>query len=104
MPLPLERQCELAGLPLPLAEYRFHSTRRWRADFCWPEARLMVEVDGGVFTGGRHTRGSGWLRDQEKLNSAAVLGYHVLHVTPRQVADGTALTWIDSFFRERKSA
>jgi very-short-patch-repair endonuclease len=42
--------------------------RRWAADFCWPSQRLIVEVDGGTWTGGRHVTGSGYHKDLEKLN------------------------------------
>ena len=50
----------------PMAEYRFHSERRWRFDYAFPAQRLAVEFDGGqwVFAGGRHNRDS----DREKLN------------------------------------
>lgn len=91
MSLPLDRQCEMVGLPKPEPEYRFHPTRKWRADFCWPERRVMVEVDGGAFVGGRHTSGSGFVKDMEKQNAAALLGYRLFRFTPRQVQSGEAL-------------
>jgi hypothetical protein len=53
-----------------------------------------MECDGGAFIGGRHTRGAGWLRDGEKLNALACLGYRVLRVTPQQLMNGQALAWI----------
>lgn len=81
----LAAQCAMGGLPEPQREYRFHGERRWRFDLAWPELRLAVEVDGGAWVNGRHNRASGWMRDQEKLNEACVLGWRVLHVTPRQV-------------------
>ncbi|MDW3057363.1 hypothetical protein R8N49_14530, partial [Vibrio sp. 1978] len=52
-------QIKTMGLALPEKEYRFHETRRWRFDFAYPEQQLAVEVEGGTWTGGRHTRGSG---------------------------------------------
>ena len=73
-------------LPDPAAEYRFHPTRKWRFDFAWPDAKLALEVDGGVWTQGRHTRGAGWLKDAEKFNTAAVMGWRVLRVTPSTLA------------------
>ncbi len=65
-----------------VAEFKFHPTRKWRADFAIPGAKILIEVDGGVFSGGRHTRGAGFIKDQEKLNAAACLGYRVLRFTP----------------------
>ena len=70
------------GLPHPHREFRFEPSRRWRADYCWPERGIILEVEGGVWTGGRHTRGSGFLKDAEKYNHAATLGYRVVRVTP----------------------
>lgn len=70
------------GLPTPVAEYRFAPPRRWRADWCFVEAKLIVECQGGLFTGGRHVRGAALTREYEKLNRAAILGYRVLFVTP----------------------
>lgn len=59
-------------------EYKFHPTRKWRFDFADPDNKVAVEIDGGVFSGGRHTRGSGFRADCEKINAAAVLGWRVL--------------------------
>lgn len=65
------------------SEYRFHPDRKWRADFAIPSAKILIEIDGGVWSGGRHTRGAGFLGDMEKLTSAAVLGYRVLRYAPK---------------------
>ena len=70
------------GVPEPATEHRFHPKRKWRFDFAWPDVRLALEVEGGVWTGGRHTRGSGFLGDVEKYNAAAVMGWRVLRCTP----------------------
>lgn len=70
------------GIPSPVAEHRFHSVRQWRFDFAWPAHKIALEVEGGVWTGGRHTRGAGFLKDVEKYNAAAALGWRVLRCTP----------------------
>lgn len=75
-----------ADLPWPVAEYRFHPTRKWRFDYAWVEAKLALEVDGGIWTGGKHGRGAGIVKDQEKRNAAACLGWRLLVVTPRELA------------------
>jgi len=74
----LRQQCRALDLPEPVAEYRFHPSRGWRFDWAWPERRIAVEEDGGVWIAGRHTRGAGYLADMEKLNAAAELGWRVL--------------------------
>ena len=70
------------GLPRPVVEYRFHSRRKWRFDFAWPLPRVALEVEGGVWIGGRHNRAAGFLGDIEKYNAAALLGWRILRVTP----------------------
>lgn len=79
----------------PEAEYRFDSTRRWKFDFAWPEKMLAVEVEGGAFVNGRHTRGLAFQKDCEKYNEAALQGWLVLRVTPAQITSGEAIGWID---------
>lgn len=70
------------GIPVPVVEHRFDPARRWRFDYAWPAARVALEVEGGVWTGGRHTRGKGFLADIEKYNRATVLGWRILRTTP----------------------
>jgi len=72
-------------LPIPVFEYQFHPKRKWRADYCWIDEKIILEVEGGVWTGGRHTRGSGFAKDMEKYNNAALLGFRLLRVTPQQL-------------------
>jgi len=78
-----------------LTEYKFHPIRRWRFDFAWPTEKIAVECEGGVFTGGRHTRGKGFTDDCEKYNEALCLGWRVLRVTSKQVNKGQAIQWIE---------
>lgn len=85
-------QCRAAGLPEPEREYHFHPTRDWRADFAWPASRLLVEIEGAVWTGGRHTRGGGFSEDCEKYAEATLRGWRVLRFTPTQVKGGYALS------------
>lgn len=70
------------GLLQPVSEFVFASPRRWRFDYAWPENRVALEVEGGIWTGGRHTRGAGFLKDIEKYNRAAELGWLVLRTSP----------------------
>ena len=90
------------GLPEPQREWRVVPERRWRFDFAWPVHRVALEIEGGVFTRGRHVRGAGFLADMEKYNAAALAGWKVLRVTPQQVKDGTALKLIGQAIREEQ--
>ena len=77
--------CRIAGLPEPIAEHRFHQQRKWRFDWAFPQDRIAIEVDGGIWTRGRHTRGAGFVKDMEKLNAAVLAGWRVFRVTPEQL-------------------
>jgi very-short-patch-repair endonuclease len=71
-----------AGIPAPVAEYKFHPIRRWRFDFCWLDQKLALEIQGGIFNNGRHSRGAAMIKEWEKLNTAAGMGYRLLYCQP----------------------
>lgn len=71
-------------------ECRFDAARRWRLDRAHRLARVAVELDGGVWTGGRHTRGNGYANDCEKLNAAAAQGWAVFRLTTDMLRDAPA--------------
>lgn len=84
------RALEVRGIPRPEREWKFDAKRRWRFDYAWFERMVALEVEGGIWTGGRHTRGAGFVRDMEKYNRAAALGWRLLRVTPdKLVSFGT---------------
>ena len=87
-------QIGLQNIPQPVAEHRFHPKRRWRFDLAWPEHMLAVEVEGGVWTSGRHSRGTGYIADCEKYNEATLAGWRVLRVTGEHIDNGAAVDWI----------
>ena len=63
-------------------EYKFHPDRRWRFDYAFPEYKIALEVEGGVWTHGRHTRAQGFLGDIEKYTTATLMGWRVFRTTP----------------------
>lgn len=75
-------------LPAPELEIRFHPIRKWRFDLGWPEKKVALEVHGGVWQQGRHTRGAGFEGDREKMNEAQLLGWKVLEYSTGQLRDG----------------
>ena len=66
-------------------EYKFHPERRWRFDYAIPEYKIALEVEGGVWTQGRHTRPQGFLGDIEKYNTATLMGWRVFRTTPTEL-------------------
>ena len=91
------------GIPVPEREYRFCPTRRWRADFWFGgvllgtdqhSGDLMVEVEGGTLTGGRHVRGQGFADDVAKYNEASLMGITLIRCTSEMVKSGEGLRLI----------
>lgn len=81
-------------LPAPEREYRFSPPRRWKFDFAWPGCKVALEVEGGTWVGGAHTRGKHFEADAEKYNMAACNGWLVLRVTNHMVNDNRAADWV----------
>ena len=61
-----------------VTEHKFHDKRKFRFDIAFLPEKVAVELDGAVFTQGRHTRGKGFIQDCVKKNLAAELGWVVL--------------------------
>ena len=72
-------------------EVAFHPKRKWRVDFLFPRYMLAVEIEGGTWSNGRHTRGKGFAADIAKYNALTKMGYRLLRYTTEMVLDGTAI-------------
>ena len=94
-PLEFVALLEEHNLPIPEAEYKFHSTRKWRFDYYWPEYHLALEVEGGVWINGGHTRGSGFVKNLEKYNMAAMMGIRVIRCEPKHVCTYATIEMIN---------
>ena len=96
-----ERLWQEINGPALTPEFKFHPSRRWRFDFACERAKIAVELDGGVWGGGRHTRGAGFIGDCEKGNAACALGWRVWHLATGMVTRETlmqiraAIAWHD---------
>jgi very-short-patch-repair endonuclease len=69
-------------IPDPIPEFKFHPTRKWRIDYAWPDVKLAVEIEGGAFCRGRHTRGAGFVADLEKYDALTEAGWALLRYQP----------------------
>ena len=81
-------------------EFYFHPERKWRADFHLIDKKILVEVEGGIWSGGRHTRGKGYLGDMEKYNAATIMGFQVIRFSTDQVKSGHAIQQIEMMVGE----
>lgn len=97
--LDLLSQLRVAGVPEPVKQAKLHPTRNWRFDFAWPALRVIVEVQGGTWTGGAHTRGAGYERDRRKSAEMQLLGWLVLEFTAGMVKSGEAVGYIQTAIR-----
>ena len=81
---------------MPLIEYRFHETRKWRFDLAIPGPKLALEIQGLGPGGamGAHQRIGYMEKEHEKIASAVSMGWRVMFCTWRAVENGTALKWL----------
>ena len=82
-------------------EYRFHPVRRWRFDFADTSQKIAIECEGGTWSKGRHTRGSGFEKDCIKYAEAAILGWTVIRVTSSIVYDDRAIDIVERLYYNR---
>jgi very-short-patch-repair endonuclease len=84
-------------------EYKFHPKRRWRIDFAFPEIKLAVEIEGGVWQNGRHNRGSGFIKDMEKYNNLTLQGWRLLRFTSTEADQDITkiLDMVDIIYKEK---
>jgi hypothetical protein len=69
-------------------EHKFAEGRRFRFDYYldFLTSGIAIELEGGVWSRGRHTRPSGFLNDMEKYNIAASMGILVFRVPSHDIS------------------
>ena len=83
--------CHENGIPRPLVNGRVEGHE---VDMCWPEAKLIVELDGHKF----HSTRTAFERDRARDTTLQLAGYRVVRVThhrlssePEEVATGVRI-------------
>jgi hypothetical protein len=79
--------CQSIGIPAPIVELRHIPGRRFRLDYAWPDHRIGLEVQGGIWTRGKHSRGAGQKIDMEKNNLGILNGWRVFQCPPGHEAN-----------------
>ena len=72
----------MLGGPELKPQHKFEPMRRWRADFAHlGKRKVIIEIEGGIYSGGRHVRGVAFTSDAIKYNAAEMAGFHVIRLT-----------------------
>jgi very-short-patch-repair endonuclease len=93
----LAAQWQADHLPPCEREFQFHPERKFRLDFAIPRIKFGVEIEGGLWVNGAHSRPSGILRDMEKGNLLTLLGWSTLRYSASQVRSGAAIREIAEY-------
>ena len=83
-------------------EHMFYQGRKWRIDFAIVDLKIGIEIEGGVWTYGAHTRGKGFVDDMEKYNAAATLGWVILRFTPQDLNKITTFETVQKTIEARR--
>jgi hypothetical protein len=62
-------------------------SKRYRLDFAHPFSRTGIEIQGGVYSRGRHVTGSGYERDCKKYNLAYTSGWTIFLLSSAMAKD-----------------
>ena len=87
-------QLDALGLTGYLREYPAVKGRKFRFDFCYEDAKLLIEINGGTFTKGAHSTGTGIRRDYEKNNLAQLADWRCLMFDGEMVRSGEAVEMV----------
>jgi len=85
--------------PALVKQHVFHPTRQWRLDFAHLASKVGIEIHGGVWRSGRHTRGSGFVKDRQKMNAAISLGWRVFELTDKDLNKPETFEMIEEAIR-----
>lgn len=94
----IQRWCKTNGFTVPVTEHYFCKPRLYRFDLAWPDDFCAIDIQGGGWVTGHHSRGQGLADDCEKMSLAAINGWRVLLCTHDQIKSGKLYEWIELLF------
>ena len=77
-------------------KFQFESTKNWRFDFHIVKLRLLIEIAGGPWSGGRGGKLAMKAWSFDRYDVAEEMGYTFERFEPDQIESGYAITWIQN--------
>lgn len=85
----LAQQMIAAGMPWFVRQHKHIPGRRLTLDFCWPEKKLGIEVQGMC-----HRIKGKFEKDIEKRALGLLSGWQILEVSGASIRSGQAIQWV----------
>lgn len=82
-------------------EHRPWTETKHRIDFAHLRTKVAIEIEGGIWTEGRHTRGEGFEADCLKYNRLTMEGWAVIRLTSSML-DCKTVTQVRDFILSRR--
>ncbi|HHP8160794.1 TPA: hypothetical protein ACSISM_003814 [Acinetobacter baumannii] len=77
-------------------KFQFKSTKHWRFDFHIVKLRLLIEIEGGPWSGGRGGKLSNKAWSLDRYDHAEEMGYKIERFHPDSILSGYVINWIKS--------
>ncbi|VTX53940.1 Uncharacterised protein [Acinetobacter junii] len=74
--------------------FQFESTKHWRFDFHIVKLRLLIEIEGGPWSGGRCGLLSNKAWSLDRYDHVVDLGFKIERLHPDSILFGYAIDWI----------
>lgn len=81
--------------------HKFMDSRKFEFDFAFPDLKLAIEVQGGIWITSGHTKGKGIKQDHDKNQNACALGWQILYCCPDDIKKGVAIKFIEKTIEYR---
>ncbi|MCK4086123.1 hypothetical protein HCY58_03465 [Acinetobacter radioresistens] len=75
-------------------KFQFKNTKHWRFDFHIVKLRLLIEIEGGPWSGGRRGKLANKAWSIDRYDHAEELGYTFERFHPDSILSGYVINWI----------
>ena len=91
------------GLPEPEFEVEYIPGRKFRLDVAWPQYKIGIEVQGGLWMKAAHSTGKGIKRDMEKRNLGILAGWRVIECEPKDLCTADVVDMIKKLMEAKST-